>query len=256
MARLRQVTLWAAAAALGALAVLSALGAHLGPARAAGLFRSAPMAAVWVALAAALLAGPILVPSGRPIRNAGLLAGYGGGVLILLGAMLGSPAAHRLAARCWGSQKVPGAVMHVVEGQPSGELLDEQTAEPIGALPFAVSLERCEVEYHGPAPGPASQPSGPVKDFTSHLVVTRDGQVLARAAVSANRPLHYGGYHFTQTGCVLGRHALVRLTVVSDWGLGVVYAGFALLTAGVIWQMWVGPAAAHLRSRGSHGHQD
>lgn len=256
MARLRRAILWAAVAAFGALAVLSALGAHLGPARAAAMFRSAPMAAVWMALTVALLAGPMLMLSGRVIRNAGLMAGYGGGVLILLGAMLGSPTAHGLAARCWGSQKVASAVMHVVEGQATRELLNEQTGEPIGELPFEVSLERFKVEYHEPATSPASRRAAAIKDFTSHLAISREGHVLARAAVWANRPLHYGGYHFTQTGCVLGQRALVRLTVVSDWGLGVVYAGGVMLAAGVIWQMWVGPAAAYLRKRGSHGHQD
>ena len=256
MASLRRAIIWSAVAALGALAVLSAAGAHLGPAGAAALFRSAPMAVVWVLLTGALLAGPMLLLSGRAIRHAGLLAAYGGGVLILLGAMLGSGTAHRLARRCWGSQKVATAVMHVIEGQGSRQLLDPQSGEPIGTLPFEVGLERLEVEYQNPATYPASQAPGTIKEFASHLVISGQGRVLSRAIVSANRPLHYGGYQFTQTGCVLGRHALTRLTVVSDWGLGLVSGGRLLLVAGAVWQMWVGPTTAYLRKRGTHGHQD
>jgi hypothetical protein len=141
MKRGQVATLWAGAAGLGALAALSAVGAHLGSPRAAALFHSAPMAAIWGVLAAALLAGPVVVLSARPIRNAGLLAAYGGGALVLLGAMLGSV---------------------------------------------------------------ASLPAG----------------------------------------------------AAGDRGLGVVYAGFVMLAAGLVWQMWVRPGSAYLRKRGSHGHQD
>jgi hypothetical protein len=247
---------WAAVAATGALAFLGAVGAHLGPARAAEMFRSGPMAGVWVVLTAALLIGPMAVLSPRPGRNAGLLACYGGAALILLGAMLGSRTAHRLAARLSGRSEVPAGVMYVAEGQSTNELLDERSGEPIGTLPFEVRLERLEVVFRDSGASGASQPAGRIQDFISHLVITRDGRVLVRAAVSANRPLHVGGYHLTQTGCIFGRVALTRLTIVSDRGLGVVYAGGVLLVAGSVWQMWLLPAVAALRKRGSHGRQD
>lgn len=256
MTRLDRTMLWVAAAACGGLAALCIIGAHLGTAGAGRVFGSAPMAAAGVVLAVGLLAASVRVLLGGAIRNAGLAAAYGGAGLVLAGAMLGSPAAHRLAAEHFGSRKVAGGMMHVATGLPTDRLCDEQTGEPIATLPFTLSLERFEVVPHDFPSAAASRPARAIKDVVAHLAVTRDGQVLAHAAVSANRPLHYGGYQFTLTRCVPGEQPAVELTVASQWGLVVICGGVSLFVVSVLHHMWVHPAAGYLRRRGARGHQD
>lgn len=80
-------------------------------------------------------------------------------------------------------------------------------------------------------------PAPAVRTYRSRVTVTEDGHER-KAEIMVNRPLRVGGYHLYQQawGEHPERHTI--LLVVSDAGLGVVYAGFALLAAGAFVRFW------------------
>ena len=59
-------------------------------------------------------------------------------------------------------------------------------------------------------------------------------------------PPFVGGYHLYQNSYNPEDHSYTILSVTSDSGLWVVYAGFFLLCAGVFWRLWLRPVAAYL----------
>ena len=94
----------------------------------------------------------------------------------------------------------------------------------------------------------------PIKDYKSRLAVLDEGTETVEKVIEVNDPLHYGGYHFYQNsyGNQHGQQYTV-LFVKSDAGLWYVYAGFALLCAGVFWLGWVRPGWAYLMKRRDNG---
>ncbi len=88
-----------------------------------------------------------------------------------------------------------------------------------------------------------------VRDFKSRLSIVRDGKVVAGKVVEVNHPLHYGGYHFYQLDYDKAAGQYTVLMVVSDAGLAVVYAGFALICAAAAWWFWVEPAWRYVNAR-------
>ncbi|MCK5113895.1 MAG: cytochrome c biogenesis protein ResB [Phycisphaerae bacterium] len=76
-----------------------------------------------------------------------------------------------------------------------------------------------------------------VKDHKAVLSIHENGKEVLRKTIEVNYPLHYGGYHFYLMHCdPAGK--FVELTVRSDAGLYVVYAGMILLCVGVFVVMW------------------
>ena len=78
-----------------------------------------------------------------------------------------------------------------------------------------------------------------VRDYVSELEIVEDGQVVARKDIEVNHPLHYAGYHLYQHSYgqnEFGEYTI--LMVVSDSGLKAVFAGYAMLIAGVCWHFW------------------
>ena len=88
-----------------------------------------------------------------------------------------------------------------------------------------------------------------VRDFKSRLSIVRDGKVVASEVIEVNRPLHYGGYHFYHLDYDPAGGQGTVLLVVSDAGLAVVYAGFALICAAAVWRFWVEPAWRYVKAR-------
>ncbi len=80
-------------------------------------------------------------------------------------------------------------------------------------------------------------PPAVIKDYKSALVVTVDGKDVASKTIEVNKPLHYGGYHFYQYDYDHDSGSYTVLSVVSDSGLNLIYAGFATLFAGVVVSM-------------------
>ncbi|MBN1456915.1 MAG: cytochrome c biogenesis protein ResB [Sedimentisphaerales bacterium] len=84
-----------------------------------------------------------------------------------------------------------------------------------------------------------SQPPRIVRDYYSDVVIIEDGKEVLSKTIEVNHPLHYRGYHFYQHSydSQAGRYTI--LSVTSDSGLYTVYAGYWLLTFGVLWNFWL-----------------
>ena len=78
-----------------------------------------------------------------------------------------------------------------------------------------------------------------IRDYVSELEIIKDGKVVAEKNIEVNHPLYYGGYHFYQHSYDAEGGQYTVLMVTSDTGLGLVYAGYAMLCVGVFWQLWV-----------------
>jgi len=78
-----------------------------------------------------------------------------------------------------------------------------------------------------------------VSDYISDLRVVVDGQTAAEKSIEVNHPLKFGGYHFYQHSYDEQAGQYTVLNVVSDTGLNMVYAGYIMLSAGIVWRFWL-----------------
>ncbi len=90
---------------------------------------------------------------------------------------------------------------------------------------------------------------GMVRDYFSDLQVIRDGEVVLTKTIQVNDPLHYGGYHFYQSAYDDREERYTVLSVMSDSGLYIVYAGLWVMGIGVMWNMWLRPVMSYLNKR-------
>jgi hypothetical protein len=94
-----------------------------------------------------------------------------------------------------------------------------------------------------------ARPIAGVKDYLSDLAVVDEGQQMLEQTIEVNHPLHFGGYHFYQYDYDQEGEQYTILSVTSDSGLLLVYAGFILLVAGAFFQGWLLPAWNFLARR-------
>jgi hypothetical protein len=78
-----------------------------------------------------------------------------------------------------------------------------------------------------------------IRDFISDLEVVKDNKVLVEKSIEVNKPLHFGGYFFYQSGYDSEKGLYTVLRVTSDKGLVAVYLGYILLCAGAFWHLWL-----------------
>ncbi|MHC4636966.1 MAG: cytochrome c biogenesis protein ResB [Planctomycetota bacterium] len=78
-----------------------------------------------------------------------------------------------------------------------------------------------------------------VKDYYSDLLVVKNDEILSEKTIEVNRPLHFGGYHFYQDSYDSVNESYTVLSVTSDSGLFIVYAGYIALIAGVFLHLWL-----------------
>ena len=78
-----------------------------------------------------------------------------------------------------------------------------------------------------------------VSDYISDLRVVVDGQTAAEKSIEVNHPLKFGGYHFYQHSYDDRAGQYTVLNVVSDTGLNMVYTGYIMLSAGIVWRFWL-----------------
>ncbi len=307
------------------LILLSIYGAFLGSRRAQNFFNSPPLSVYWLALTALLIAAFTAFP--RLIRLPGLLLIHAGCILVLAGAIWGSPAAYKIRMHLLKIDKIRSGEMTIVEGETENRVTLEDTGLT-RQLPFSVRLKDFRVEYYkseylliqtpgdrykfpveigttfpldpnsgsititrifknfkitiegdtrtavdDPEPGynPAlevrfEKPDGTtttkyvferfpghshpedkflliyqktIRDYISDLEVIKDGKVVAQKSIEVNHPLYFGGYHFYQSSYDADAHKYTVLSVVSNTGLNLVYAGFLMLVIGVFWHFWL-----------------
>ena len=98
-----------------------------------------------------------------------------------------------------------------------------------------------------------------IKDYFSDLQVFEDGKVMLEKTIEVNHPLYYGGYHFYQLNYdqKAGQYSRYTvLSVTSDSGLVLVFAGFALMCGGTVYHLWLRRIMAYFKTvnqRTAHG---
>ena len=88
-----------------------------------------------------------------------------------------------------------------------------------------------------------------ISDYISEIDVVEGDKVVAAKDVEVNHPLHFGGFHFYQSSYddQAGRYTV--LSVHSDTGLYIVYAGYWLLCLGAVWHFWLRNTFARTKPR-------
>ncbi len=226
MNKLRRSILWAALIIIILLIFFSIYGAFLGSERAQNFFNSPALVVYWFVLGLMLITGiTIFQRLGRPLLI------HFGCILVLLGAMLGSDTGHKLQQKLLGIDKIHRGQMLIYQGQESNKVITEKDST-IRKLPFSIKLKEFRVDYYEPQ-------RGAVRDYISSLAVIENDKTVAEKDVEVNHPLHYGGYYFYQYSYDAQDGQYSVLMVVSDTGLGLVYGGYVMLCAGVIWYFWL-----------------
>jgi hypothetical protein len=103
---------------------------------------------------------------------------------------------------------------------------------------FAQALHDHSFSYDGLSLNYVYGGPSAIRDFKSALAIVEDGKVTARKTIEVNKPMHYGGYSFYQSGYDQQNGHYTVLSVVSDSGLMLVFPGYAFLCLGVAWRCW------------------
>ncbi len=134
---------------LGLFVVLCVGTSFVGSRGARMLVNSTPVLIFWAVLFVVLCLSLAFFPRLR--RSPLLLAIHGGTLLILCGAMYGSPVAHRLLSDHLGSRRVPSGYLYLREGWGSHTILERDLKTEVGKLPFEVTLKDFTIERYPPA---------------------------------------------------------------------------------------------------------
>ncbi|MFC1675477.1 cytochrome c biogenesis protein ResB [Planctomycetota bacterium] len=223
------------------LTVLSIISAFYGTDWSRSFFNSFAMCIFWVVFVLLLAANLIVF---KPLRRGWVLSAHLGIICVLLGGMIGSAAGHKIAARLFGIEKIPSGFILINRGQTETEVSSTNLEKTISRLNFEVTAEDIWIEQYY---------DGQIKDFKSTLAITKQGRPVFKKTIEVNRPLHYGGYHFYQSGFDMENHQYTILHLVSDSGLSLVYFGYWLIIAGVFGEYWIRPMTKYFKKRRRDG---
>ncbi len=225
MMKRREIVLSISQCLIILLIVLSIYGAFLGTQKAGELFRSVPIILYWITILVLLISGMLFFPKLR--KNLGVAMVHIGAVLIILGGMWSSEKVNALERDFLGRDKIHSGRMLIYEGDHTNDVyLDMKTMKE---LPFSIMLNDFTIEYY---------PNGEVKKFISEVEVFENGGVVKEFGIEVNKPMHYGGYYFYQSSYDDKSGMYTVLSVHSDSGSVVSYAGFTMLGVGVFWLLW------------------
>ena len=227
---------------LASFAVLSIVGAFLGAERATVFFNSRHAIPFWASLTLLFCAGFVLARGLR--RKPGLLLSHLGCLLVLLGSMWGSEQALHLRTTIFGTDRIHEGYLQVFEGEQENKVIAADGETVIGCLPFAIELKDFWIDYYLKG----GKRSG-IMDYKSELVVMTNGVAAKQKIIEINKPLRYGGYDFCQFDFDREDGTYTVLSVASNSGLLLVYAGYALLCIGVLWQCWLRHIPRYLRCK-------
>ena len=146
-------------------------------------------------------------------RRVPVLLLHGSFLVILGGALL---------TFVWGEQ----GYVHLEEGKTTDRFV-VQDSRHLLPLPFSLRLDSFRIVCYPGTEAPA--------DYVSYIHVSGNGRESQKASVSMNRIFSCGGYRFYQSSYDPdGRGSW--LSVNHDpWGIGVTYAGYALLGLSMLW---------------------
>ena len=199
-----------------ALVVVLAVTTFVGQARGTVFAGAHVYHAVWFALLWGVLAVLTLVACVRMRlwRRVPLLLLHGSFLVILGGALI---------TFLWGEQ----GYVHLEEGRETDRFVARDGGQLL-PLPFSLRLDSFRVQCYPGTDAP--------EDYISHVRLSgKQGEGIRTATVSMNRILMYEGYRFYQSSYDPdGRGSW--LSVNHDpWGIGVTYAGYALLGLSMLW---------------------
>ena len=198
-----------------ALVVVLAVTTFVGQARGTAFAGAHVYHAVWFALLWGVLAVLTLVACVRMRlwRRVPLLLLHGSFLVILGGALI---------TFLWGEQ----GYVHLEEGKTTDRFV-VQDSRHLLPLPFSLRLDSFRIVCYPGTEAPA--------DYVSYIHVSGNGRESQKASVSMNRIFSCGGYRFYQSSYDPdGRGSW--LSVNHDpWGIGVTYAGYALLGLSMLW---------------------
>ena len=198
-----------------ALVVVLAVTTFVGQARGTAFAGAHVYHAVWFALLWGVLAVLTLVACVRMRlwRRVPLLLLHGSFLVILGGALI---------TFLWGEQ----GYVHLEEGKTTDRFV-VQDSRHLLPLPFSLRLDSFRIVCYPGTEAPA--------DYVSYIHVSGNGRESQKASVSMNRIFSCGGYRFYQSSYDPdGRSSW--LSVNHDpWGIGVTYAGYALLGLSMLW---------------------
>lgn len=130
---------------LGIWSLLAVVGAFLGIQRAAQLFNSPPLAVSWILLTGLLIVGFFVFSSLR--RDWVIAATHLGCILVIVGGLWGSAAAHRLRTKITGKKKIYQGRLIIREGEAENRVTSPE-GQLIGQLPFLLYLRDFEILYY------------------------------------------------------------------------------------------------------------
>lgn len=139
-----------------------------------------------------------------------------------------------LVRAVWGET----GIIRLHEGETTAEFNVAGGKRP---LPFVLRLERFTIEREAAPKLLASTQSSvgsAIKDLKSSVTVTERG-VTAPAMIAVNEPLVRGSWRVFQTTSPSRYADYTEMQVVRDPGVPLVYAGFALLIAGLIFTLLI-----------------
>ena len=199
-----------------ALVVVLAVTTFVGQARGTAFAGAHVYHAVWFALLWGVLAVLTLVACVRMRlwRRVPLLLLHGSFLVILGGALI---------TFLWGEQ----GYVHLEEGRETDRFVARDGGQLL-PLPFSLRLDSFRVQCYPGTDAP--------EDYISHVRLSgKQGEGTRTATVSMNRILMHEGYRFYQSSYDPdGRGSW--LSVNHDpWGIGVTYAGYALLGLSMLW---------------------
>lgn len=115
--------------------------------------------------------------------------------------------------------------IHLRQGKPLREYISDDgiTKKP---LPFEVKLVLFEIEYHKDTDQPI--------DFISYLRVDTN-----MCKVSMNKIFTKENYRLYQLSYDSDEMGTVLLVNHDPWGIGITYAGYALLALSMLWILWI-----------------
>ena len=168
------------------------------------VYGSAWFCALWGVLAALTL---IVCIRMRLWRRVPLLLLHGSFLVILGGAFL---------TFVWGEQ----GYVHLEEGKATDRFVVRDNGELV-PLPFSLRLDSFRVQCYPGTDAP--------EDYISYVRLTGSDGVEQAATVSMNRILTSGGYRFYQSSYDPDGQGSWLSVNHDPWGIGVTYAGYALL---------------------------
>lgn len=93
-------------------------------------------------------------------------------------------------------------------------------------------------------------PASAMKSYTSRVSILEGDEIVVKKAVRVNDPLKYKGYTIYQSSYDEKNLSWSGLQVVKDPGLPIVYIGFLLLMAGVLYTFYL---KTIIKKRNKHG---